>query len=268
MRNSSKKFLARFCYGLRNLLDPFLNFEEVAILAYHSISDAPLDTAVTPEEFEKQLAYLSHKGFALISLDHLMAWLDKERPLPRKAVAITFDDGYADFETAALPVLTRFPAPVTLFMVGEGGSTPEIHKNLQNEMPLLSKEALERIRSHSSLTIGYHSLTHANLARITGESLENEITPRLSAAYFAYPGGNYSTEALGAVKNAGYKAAFSIKRHLLKRHVHVHSSSRYVLPRSVVTRNMQPWEVGMHVTQALEWYRWIGGLFKDPHMHR
>ena len=230
-------------------MNSFFNFSEVSILAYHSISDELIDTAVSAKAFDAQLAYLRDKGFSFVSLNAVLEWLDGKVPEKtiRKAVAITFDDGYADFETTALPILEKYAAPVTLFLIGDATASRE---KLQNQIPLLSADAVERLRSNRLVDIGFHGMTHANLETLHTAGLTQEITSPFPAHYFAYAGGHYSTEAIEKITEVKYRAAFSIKRRLVS-----NKSDRYLLPRTVVTIRMPIWLVGVHTTKAINWYR-------------
>ena len=89
------------------------------ILLYHRVADIEpgLDSnvsglSVTPEHFEQQLAVLRRR-FAPLRLRDL---LESPRRLRHPAVAVTFDDGYADNLHTALPLLERFGIPATFFV--------------------------------------------------------------------------------------------------------------------------------------------------------
>lgn len=69
---------------------------------------------VTPECFERQIVSLQ-KHFTLVGVDELCAFA-AGRPLPRNAVAITFDDGYLDNYEIALPILRRHGAKAVFFL--------------------------------------------------------------------------------------------------------------------------------------------------------
>jgi len=86
----------------------------IIILLYHRICDAPTRTAVAPENFSQQLEYLGRNDL-VISLERLVAGL-RTGNLPRKAVVITFDDGYADNLKAGLPLLEEYECPATVFV--------------------------------------------------------------------------------------------------------------------------------------------------------
>ncbi|ETX08277.1 MAG: hypothetical protein ETSY2_06365 [Candidatus Entotheonella gemina] len=77
---------------------------ELAVLRYHAVclpgcTYASRGIAVTPKGFERQVRYLT-KHYAVMPLEEAVACLRSGRPLPPNAVAITFDDGYHDNDTA------------------------------------------------------------------------------------------------------------------------------------------------------------------------
>lgn len=94
----------------------------VRVLAYHRVNDfsddpgrADPDTSVAPHLFAEQIGLLS-RHYDPIGIADLQASLDGLRPLPKKAVLVTFDDAYRDFLTHAWPVLKCYGVPVVLFV--------------------------------------------------------------------------------------------------------------------------------------------------------
>src|ERR1700722_14337128 len=90
-----------------------------SILIYHRVADVdfdPWNLAVTPDEFERQLRRLRSK--TVLPLREF-ARLHIENSLPRNAVAITFDDGYACNALVAAPMLASFGFPATFFIVSD-----------------------------------------------------------------------------------------------------------------------------------------------------
>lgn len=241
-----KKSLARVLFSLYSVLVFFTPFREVSILVYHSVSDTPIDTAVSALQFREQLSQLKAAGYTFISLDDVIAWLDGGE-IPHKAVALTFDDGYADFEDTALPILDEFNAPVTVFVMGDEIAA---RSALGNALPLLDADALARVRAQPRINIGYHARTHADLRTLSGGALKDEVRPPFTARYFAYPGGNYSVEAVDAVRAAGYEAAFSIKPTQVRR-----SSNRFLMPRFVIAKTGPMRDVRFYASPAAAWYR-------------
>ncbi len=86
----------------------------VPILMYHHVSSVPAATdlnyglTVTDANFTAQLAYLRDHGYHTVSVRQVFDALYHNKPLPHLPVMLTFDDGYLDNYTDALPILRRF----------------------------------------------------------------------------------------------------------------------------------------------------------------
>ena len=96
---------------------------------YHRIIDDPrmdpfdLGMCVSLEHFKQQIAYFK-QHFEVIGLSEGVAMMQRGATLPRRALSITFDDGYLDNLTLAAPVLQAAGLPATLFAITgqmEGG---------------------------------------------------------------------------------------------------------------------------------------------------
>jgi len=233
------------CLFVRDMLAPFSSAPEVAILCYHSVSESVHPTAVRPEALEVHLGFLQEMGHTFVSLEDIMAWHAGTKPLPSRAVALTFDDGYADFETTVVPLLKKFNAPAAVFVIGE---TSEAAYRL-DEQPFMTPEVLERVAQEPLVEVGYHSRTHPNLDELPEYSLPAEVTPPPGLRFFAYPGGHHSRDAVRALERAGYAAAFTIRPTLVSR-----DSDQYLMPRTVVLKGMRPWQLRFATTRASRWY--------------
>lgn len=91
-----------------------------AILNYHrvlpsnKVDNSLVNIAVSTDNFIYQLNYLT-KNFDVISLDDLLLHL-KGKSNEFK-IAITFDDGYSDNLDYAYPILEKFKAPATIYII-------------------------------------------------------------------------------------------------------------------------------------------------------
>ena len=98
------------------------------VVMYHRIAEADVDPwglCVSPERFASHLAAFRQWG-ALLPADDLARAL-REGRLPRRAVAVTFDDGYPDNLETAAPLLARHGVPATAFLTtGDEGRTREL----------------------------------------------------------------------------------------------------------------------------------------------
>lgn len=91
---------------------------KVVILLYHRVFEASSDPqllCVTPQHFAEHLEYLC-RHYRIMSLDDLVR-APKGGRMPKHAVVITFDDGYLDNLLNAEPLLERYDAPATVFVV-------------------------------------------------------------------------------------------------------------------------------------------------------
>ena len=104
-----------------------------AILRYHSVTDdeattlAYLDRGlmVTAEAFAEQLRFVRER-YTVVTLDDMVDRVHAGRPLPARAVAITFDDGYADNYDHAFRLLREAGLPATFYVTTGAldGGTP------------------------------------------------------------------------------------------------------------------------------------------------
>ncbi len=97
-----------------------------AILCYHRVGTegVPLFSTLPPAVFEAQMRFL-RRHYRLVSLDQLYSEL--QEPASRgQAVAVTFDDGYADTYHNAFPILKRYQVPATVFLIVGSIETGEV----------------------------------------------------------------------------------------------------------------------------------------------
>jgi peptidoglycan/xylan/chitin deacetylase (PgdA/CDA1 family) len=94
-----------------------MNSQNALVLLYHRVNKAERDPqmlCVSPENFRQQMAVLRRRGVKVIPLKDMVEAIERDR-VPSGAVAITFDDGYADNLEQAAPVLHEYDAPATVF---------------------------------------------------------------------------------------------------------------------------------------------------------
>jgi peptidoglycan/xylan/chitin deacetylase (PgdA/CDA1 family) len=146
-------------------------YQLVPVLAYHDIGpQAKGRLVISVKAFEEQMRYLKDQGYRVISLQEFHEFLSLRRQLPRRAVVITFDDGYKSFVRYAYPILKELGFTATLFVytdyVGAGRNA-------------LSWDELTKLAAEGFQVEG-HSKTHSDLRRRPGES-EAEHARRLRA---------------------------------------------------------------------------------------
>jgi biofilm PGA synthesis lipoprotein PgaB len=137
---------------------------ELTILSYHEITDkADALTpayAVTPTSFLRQMDWLRNHGYRFVSIDDLLASRAGTRPLPDKAVLVTFDDAYQSVYVHAWPVLKMFHIPAVVSVVGswlEGRGSIDFDGKPQPREAMISWEALREMVQSGLVDVGSHS---------------------------------------------------------------------------------------------------------------
>lgn len=185
----------------------------VPILMYHHIDNNGKSSAlsVSPENFRRQMEFLSCRKYNVISLADFVRAVSNEEKLPRNSVVLTFDDGYADNFTWAYPVLKAYHLPATIFVIVDG-----IGKE-----GYLSYTQMEEMLSAGIIDIGSHTLAGDYLPGKSRERLEQEIgvskkllDERLNRkiAFLCYPIGGFTPEIQGLARSYGYIAACTTNR--------------------------------------------------------
>jgi poly-beta-1,6-N-acetyl-D-glucosamine N-deacetylase len=101
---------------------------ELSVFAYHDVVDdrsQPEYDTITVGELARVFDWLRREGYRVVSIDDVLAAHRGERPLPPRAVLLSFDDGYASFYTRVLPLLQAFDYPAVFAIVGSWIEPPE-----------------------------------------------------------------------------------------------------------------------------------------------
>ena len=163
------------------------------VLLYHRVgARSPLAIDLPLSLFTAQVDELAGANM-VVSLDDLLDAVETPEAPPVPPVALTFDDGTADFAEVALPVLVRAGAPATLYVatdfVDRGRPFP------QDGTPL-SWSALGDVVSTGLVTIGSHTHSHALLDRLPPDEVADELDRSVkliedhlgvTPEHFAYP---------------------------------------------------------------------------------
>lgn len=128
VRPGRRQRLAQLCQrsGMLSVLERLRRSPcgEVRILAYHRVletappGDFSFDVelvSATARSFREQVSWLATHMHPM-RLDEVLALVDQGRPLPPRAVVITFDDGYDDNYRVAYPILREFGVPAVFFV--------------------------------------------------------------------------------------------------------------------------------------------------------
>lgn len=199
----------------------------VSILMYHQVGEftpmaAHRSTYCDHRRFAAQMAWLQRLRYRVLRLDEAIAGLRGERPLPPRAVVLTFDDGYENFYQYALPVLARHGFPAMVYALADRLGQPSgwFADDGRATPPLMSAARLRELRG-AGIEIGSHGLTHQRLAAIDRDAAEAEIArskDRLQqllgepVEHFCYPYGSYDDAVVSMVAAAAYRTAVTCDR--------------------------------------------------------
>jgi len=197
---------------------------KVPALLYHKIdlptADVKIRGAFTaPQKFERQIAYLKKKGYELLAASELIEFYRANGEFPPRSIAVTFDDGWKDNYQHAFPVLKKYGAKATIFLVTSciGQNTDRVTADGEGRREHLAETDILEM-SKNGIEFASHSLTHALFNQIGKEEIEREVTEskkiienltQKECSTFAYPAGFFTEFAKEAIKKAGYNAAFS-----------------------------------------------------------
>lgn len=198
----------------------------IPILTYHQIAEAPPRGApyrslyVAPEDFARQMALLALLGYRGLSMGDLQPYLRGEQQ--GKVVGITFDDGYVNNLTHALPVLQRYGFTSTCYAVSQLlGKTNawDISVGIA-QVPLMTPAQLRQWVAGGQ-QVGAHTRNHVHLPQLSAEQCAEEIvlgrqeleaSAASSVADFCYPYGDFNAETVSAVGNARFASATTTRR--------------------------------------------------------
>jgi peptidoglycan/xylan/chitin deacetylase (PgdA/CDA1 family) len=199
-----------------------------AYLCYHSIHDhGPEWLSVAPSTFAEQLEVLSARGWRSGTESDLRA-LAEGGSTGSPMAFLTFDDGYADNYTNALPLLQDHGLSAMFFVLpshldaGDPLDWPEVAEDRRRHPDVMRSLTWGQVEEMAAagMEFGSHGLNHRHLPELPDEELRQElldsrrqIAGRLgSCSMLAYPFGHWDSRVAAAARDAGYAFAFTLPR--------------------------------------------------------
>ena len=197
------------------------------VVMYHRFGEGGIpSTNIRLEQFEQHLEELASGRYNVVSLEEVVDAFEKGRQLPDRTVAITIDDAYLSTYTEAWPRFRQAGLPFTVFV-----STEPVDQRVGGYMNWAQLREL----AGSGATIANHTVSHLGMTA-AGDATNREelrqaqqrIKDEIGRApnIFAYPFGEYASQTIEIVKQAGFVAAFG--QHSGVAH---ERASRFELPR-------------------------------------
>lgn len=197
----------------------------VMVINYHKIENKHHSLSVELNDFEKHMAWLHEYGYHSITPEQLYAFVNEGAELPDNPVLITFDDGYVDNYTNAYPIMRKYGFVGTIFVV----------TTFLDKFPGYLKWSQARELTDAGWNIESHTATHISMTEASDEKIKTELEKARAdiqeklgkeADFVAYPTGTYNLHIAQMVKDAGYKAAFTIKYDNVSRNSNVYALER------------------------------------------
>ncbi|MCL4398150.1 polysaccharide deacetylase family protein [Patescibacteria group bacterium] len=188
----------------------------IPIIMYHYIEyvdktkdPGRFNLATAPAVLGKEVSSLKSANYHFLFAREVPDILAAKQAMPQKPVVLTFDDGYEDFYYNALPILKKYNAKGTIYIIVDFIGRPGY----------LTLKELEKIRDSGVVEIGAHTLHHAYLKglnintakrEIVGSKTKLESLLGIGVPSLAYPYGAFSQDTINITKAAGFTNAVSV----------------------------------------------------------
>jgi peptidoglycan/xylan/chitin deacetylase (PgdA/CDA1 family) len=180
------------------------------ILMYHRVDvERPADPVgrdltLTPRQFEAEIRALRSAGLQVISMAQLEQRISSRAPLER-VVVLTFDDGYADQYRYAVPILRRYGANATFYIVtGQVGRPRHV---TWSELRAMTAQHFD---------VAAHGVQHDDLSQMDAAQQQYQIETSIAklrafvhapVSSYAYPSGRLNATTLRLVARSGVALA-------------------------------------------------------------
>jgi len=184
----------------------------IPVLLYHSVSDDGDAYAVGRAEFREHVRAIAASGRVPLDVTTLARGLRGEQPLPTRAMAVTFDDGFADTLAA-----------VELLAVAGVASTVYVTSGHVARRGMLSGAGVAELAAAPAVELGAHGVRHVRLDELAIGAIDEELTAsracledlvQAPVRSFAYPHGAYDRRVRSRVAAARYASAAAVKNAL------------------------------------------------------
>ncbi len=244
----------------------------IPILIYHSLTAEATEPyrhySMDPGRFAEQMEHVASLGFQTLTIGQLVTAMNGPAgSMPARPLVITFDDGFEEMHSVALPILTRLDLRATAYLVT---GYPDLRSHWlaplgEGDRPLL-KAGQVRELDQAGVEIGAHGHSHQPLDEMSFATARADIDASRTAleaivghpvATFAYPHGYHTRQLKAYLRASGFLSACAVKQAIS------HSEDdRYALARAIVGSDIS--------TEALDsWLRgeglptsWRGELLK------
>ena len=206
------------------------------VIMYHSVCEkTPADYIVSPSQLENDLLWLKNNGFTSISAQQLIDYTQNIGELPPKPVLITFDDGFYNNLSLALPLLEKYDMCAVVSIVGRYTDDYAPADPHADAYSYLTWEDISLLIASGRIEIGSHTYDmHSRSSRRQGCAISADEAPEdyaftlsadigllntelhencgISPVVFAYPFGALCRESLPVLRDNGIKISLTCRK--------------------------------------------------------
>lgn len=223
----------------------------IPILCYHDFRDKPSHWAITPQRFEAHLKALKAMGFTFLTVGEAVDLLKGRwtKPIPKRAVVITIDDGFRSAYTVAFPLLRRYGAKATLCVY-----TAWIGKT----RGALTWDELRKMTRSGIIEVVSHTVSHPNIRRMRRRLRQDDYRSRMAQELtaskkelerqlgmtingLAYPGGYVDGTLKALAQKTGYRWALTINPKPMKAGTDPYALPRFGISSKTTLATVQGW---------------------------
>ncbi|MBI5830905.1 MAG: polysaccharide deacetylase family protein [Armatimonadetes bacterium] len=187
--------------------------QEVPVIMYHDVCAKPeVWFDLTTPEFERQMALLRERNMTVVPLADVVDHLRDGKPLPKRAVALTFDQGCLGNLTDAWPILRRYGYPATFFVHTDfvGKKTSKQHLTWEQLKTLVATGQIDVQPQSCTFPEFMQDLPEKDILaelRQSRTAVEKNLGTRVR--FYAHPYGNGDDKVAKALEELGYEAAWN-----------------------------------------------------------
>ncbi len=193
----------------------------IAALTYHSLDESGSPISFPPAFCRAQLDWLAQQRYQSLTASQATAALTGRQPLPERAVAITFDDGFRSVLEVAFPLLSERGFVATVFCAAGYMGRTYGWAGVSGIPPFELMDWEEaRFLADSGWEIGAHTINHARLTELPEQTRLEEIRggrrillERVGGEIgaFSYPYGAFDARCAEAAAECGFTSAWTME---------------------------------------------------------
>lgn len=193
--------------------------EQIPVLMYHDVMydkhyKGQADT-IALSTFKKHLKYFKDNNYKTLTLDEFYCWKQNKCKLPKKAVLLTFDDGFYSFKHLVEPLLEEYDAHAVNFLIGDtvGNKTkdydPEGYGVIGKDLIAKPSKNVE-YQSHS-YAMHYYVNNRQKIYSMSDKDMQKDIDNMrkiMKARYMSYPYNTDTDAFIKVLRKNNYRLAF------------------------------------------------------------